>query len=103
MLDLYIWLEEVVDGTLTCDLDKSSGPIPLESPEETWVKGIGAVEMLTSAGMGVVDAFTSGKIFSEISATLFFGRGAPAENPELSRDRFPLPMVTMRTKAEKNT
>ena len=45
------------------DLEESSEEL------ETCVKGIGAVDMFTSAGMGVIDAFTSGKIFSEISVT----------------------------------
>jgi hypothetical protein len=77
LLDDLILLKEFVDDILTLVLEVLFGLIPLEELPlrrlaKTWVEGIGAVEMLTSAGLGVVDIFTSGKIFlgwavSEIS------------------------------------
>jgi hypothetical protein len=85
LLDDPTLLEEIVDDVLTSALGKLIGPILEESPEElplrcfteTWVEGTGAV-----------DAFTSGKIFSEISVILFFGRGAPAEISEIEDSSF---------------
>jgi len=64
LLDDPILLEEIVDDVLTSVLKVL---LRLDSLKEleTWVEGIGAVEMLTSAGLGVVDTFTSGKIFLE--------------------------------------
>ncbi|RIA84894.1 hypothetical protein C1645_879654 [Glomus cerebriforme] len=47
-----------MDNVLNSTLNVFSGLIPLESPEEleTWVNGIGAVGMLISTGMGVVES-----------------------------------------------
>src|SRR6266496_2668577 len=67
LLDDPILLEEIVDDVLTSVLP---GLVSLEELDE----GIGAVGTFTSAGLGVVDAFISGKFFlrpavSEISVT----------------------------------
>ena len=64
LLDDPILLEEIVDDVLTSVL-KVLPRLDSLKELETWVEGIGAVEMLTSAGLGVVDTFTSGKIFLE--------------------------------------
>ena len=51
------------------------------------VNEIGAVDIFTSAGMGVVDIFTSGKIFSLVSRFLakISGVGKSSYFAELSR------------------
>ena len=56
-LDDITWDTDDVLTTTELILEESSEEL------ETCVKGIGAVDMFTSAGMGVVDAFISGKFF----------------------------------------